>query len=135
MFNICSSFNKMNCNARIRLSGILYFVRPSTFPSFFFGILALNLSTFQLFKVNSFEQLCINYTNEKLQQLFNHTVISPSVRKQQPLTAFRELSPFPSLICIRLKLKVVLKTRSIKLLLSLNGTSHYSFTFISSTSN
>ena len=62
-------YEKMFAWLVARVNNSLAATKPSTG---FIGI--LDIFGFEIFKVNSFEQLCINFANEKLQSLFNHHV-------------------------------------------------------------
>ncbi|CAK6968872.1 myosin heavy chain%2C fast skeletal muscle-like [Scomber scombrus] len=65
---LCKSvYEKMFLWMVIRINEMLDTKQPR---QFFIGV--LDIAGFEIFDFNSFEQLCINFTNEKLQQFFNH---------------------------------------------------------------
>uniref|UniRef100_A0A3B3CVD1 Myosin, heavy chain b n=1 Tax=Oryzias melastigma TaxID=30732 RepID=A0A3B3CVD1_ORYME len=67
---LCKSvYEKMFLWMVIRINEMLDTKQPR---QFFIGV--LDIAGFEIFDFNSLEQLCINYTNEKLQQFFNHTM-------------------------------------------------------------
>ncbi|XP_068999827.1 myosin heavy chain, fast skeletal muscle-like [Embiotoca jacksoni] len=65
---LCKSvYEKMFLWMVIRINEMLDTKKPR---NFFIGV--LDIAGFEIFDYNSLEQLCINFTNEKLQQFFNH---------------------------------------------------------------
>uniref|UniRef100_A0A8C5C6A8 Myosin heavy chain, fast skeletal muscle-like n=1 Tax=Gadus morhua TaxID=8049 RepID=A0A8C5C6A8_GADMO len=65
---LCKSvYEKMFLWMVVRINEMLDTKQPR---QFFIGV--LDIAGFEIFNYNSLEQLCINFTNEKLQQFFNH---------------------------------------------------------------
>uniref|UniRef100_A0A671N1C6 Myosin heavy chain, fast skeletal muscle-like n=1 Tax=Sinocyclocheilus anshuiensis TaxID=1608454 RepID=A0A671N1C6_9TELE len=65
---LCKSvYEKMFFWMVVRINEMLDTKQPR---QFFIGV--LDIAGFEIFDYNSLEQLCINFTNEKLQQFFNH---------------------------------------------------------------
>ena len=64
---------------------------PFQSSSHYVGV--LDIAGFEYFTINSFEQFCINYCNEKLQQFFNERIL-----KEEQLLYDKEGCPFMSTV-------------------------------------
>ena len=71
----------------------------------------LDIFGFEIFPINSFEQLCINYTNEKLQQHFNHHIFQLETSLYQEEDVYVEnINYINNEACLLLIEQIFLKT-------------------------